>query len=236
MATETKIFNASRAYEYRMDDIRLTVLSLPEIIERIRQTFGFQSAEVDTPPSLFGPVPRTFPPGLVFDIGVLADAEIPTPIRYLHIEQRRVVIGVAGPSSAIDEVFRQLNEAVADVLSPDGTPALGMPIATQDHSDIRIQLPFAPEALIAEPMRAAFAGMLGSLRAGQDLTIVPRVLVSIEAPEQEYQPAESVPRYAASLELRPETNIQDRIYYSQAPLDTDRHLAFLREIADAGEP
>jgi hypothetical protein len=235
METQNRIINASRAYEYRTDDIRLTVLSMPEVVERIRKTFGFESAEVDSPPPLFGPVPRTFPPGLVFDIGVLADANIPTPIRFLHIEQRRVVVAVAGPSSAIDEVFRQLNETVSDVFAPDGTPALGHPVGTKDHSDIRIQLPFAPEMLVPGPIRTLFGQTLEPLLPGTKTAIVPRLLISIEPLEQEYRPSESIVQQAISLELRQDTNIQDRIYYSQAPLATDEHLAFLAKVADVDQ-
>src|SRR5258708_28360188 len=102
MLEQVKLLTSRRAYEFRPDDLRISMLSTKPVQEQIQQLFQFQTAMMGTPIATFGDVPVTYPPGFVFDMGVWIsqDKQI-IPIRFLHFEQSRIVIDVALPASAI---------------------------------------------------------------------------------------------------------------------------------------
>src|SRR5947209_3127631 len=109
MLEQIKLLSSRRAYEFRPDDLRLSVLSVKPVQEQITQLFQFQTSIMGTPMATFGDVPVTYPPGFVFDMGVwISQNKQVIPIRFLHFEQRRIVIDVAGPSFAITAIFDQL--------------------------------------------------------------------------------------------------------------------------------
>ena len=93
--------------------------------ETHQKTFGFNSAQIAAPMKTFAEPIRMFPPGLVFDLGQWEGADgALLPIRFLHIDARRVVIDLAGRRSAdIDIVFEQMRRALDDFPAADGTPA-----------------------------------------------------------------------------------------------------------------
>src|SRR5437764_371982 len=106
MLEQVKIITGRRAYEFRPDDLRLSLLSTKIVQEQIQQLFQFQTSAMGTPAPMFGDVPVTYPPGFVFDVGVwLSPDEQLVPIQFLHFEQRRIVIDVAGSSIAIPHIF-----------------------------------------------------------------------------------------------------------------------------------
>jgi hypothetical protein len=180
---------------------------------------------------MFGPVPASLPPPLVFTSGVWAETDgQAVPIRLLQIEQRRIVVDVAGPSSAIDGVFGRLQQLVASVSSPDGSPALGEPIDALDYSEIT--------GHFSVPIEAGFAPGLGDLlasslaRGGQqrEVALVPSFMVQVQAPGEEY-PGLTLPNpHVVQFQVRAGTRPEERIYFSAAPLDTDRHFKYIEGI------
>ena len=154
MPADAKILTSRRAYEYAPDDIRLTVLSTPGVQLVIQQLFNFQGVQMGTPPGLFGPVPLTAPPGLVFGTGVhtLPDNTF-IAIRALHIEPHIIIINVAGPSSDIDPVFARLTEVFGSWRAQDGTPTIGIPSHTLDYSEASVHFSFMPDAVLPAPLR-----------------------------------------------------------------------------------
>src|SRR5229473_6611130 len=110
MLEHVKLLSSRRAYEFRTDNLRLSMLSIKPVQEQIQQLFQFQASVMGTPMATFGDVPIAYPPGFVFDMGVWISQQDKQliPIRLLHFEQRRIVIDVTGPSSAITAIFEQL--------------------------------------------------------------------------------------------------------------------------------
>ena len=87
---DVSIISARRSYEFPQDGIRLTLLSTQPVVAFIKDAFSFEFAAVATPMETFGPIPNTLPPGVVFNYGIApSPEESGTPIRFLHIEQRR---------------------------------------------------------------------------------------------------------------------------------------------------
>jgi len=208
-------------------------------MQHIRNAFAFEYGGVNTPMETFGPVPGTIPPGLVFNYGAVPfpEGQI-TPIRFLHIEQSRVVIDVAGPSAAVGETFAMLNELFSDTVMPDGAPALGKPSGYLDYSEIRVHLRFEPKDLVAPALWAIYEGFAPTAESGISPAVVPSLQVHLHRPGEKYLGGNSLSIETFVLDIRAGTDPRDGIYFSGAPLDTDAHLAMLERIKSAiiGQP
>lgn len=231
MMDQVKTVTARRAYEFRPDDLRVSVLSVAQVHQQIQQFFSFQVALVGTPQPTFGPVPNTMPPGVVLDFGTTQTPdEIPTPIRFMHFEPRRIVIDVAGPSSAIDWTYGQLRRILAEVKSPDSSPIIGEPAGIRDYSEIIVHFDFDFEDLIGGPLLE-----LAKKTFGEDgRSVMPLGLrFRAVAPDEEAEPGAIGMMgfsHGNSLELRSGTRPQDRTFFSVAEMPTDRHLAWLEAL------
>ncbi len=232
MAENVRLVSARRAYEFGPDDIRLTVLSMPAVTQHIQRAFGFQSAVIGTPQDTFGSVPLTIPGGVVCNFGMWPseDGQTITPIRFLHFEPRRVVIDVAGQTSAIDQIYASLATMLAQFHAPDGSPALGQPQAVYDYSEIAARFPFSLEAAIAPGVRDVWSNLM---RLEDDLpsaVIVPQFSLQIQLHDEEYAGMVPSSRRFMQLALRAGTKPGDQTYYSAAPCGTTAHLAYLENL------
>lgn len=227
------IMSARRSYEYRLDDIRLTLLSNRGVIHHIREAFAFEIASAGSPMETFGSVPSTLPPGLVFDFGLVPFPEgEATAVRFIHFEQTRIVIDVAGPSAAIDAAFTTLNELLGGIRGPGGVVALGRPVDVRDYSEIQFRPSFRPDDLVPGGMYSAIATALAGPSNKATAVAVPALQVRLVDPTREYQGASTPPYDIFTLDLRARTILSDEVFYSGAPLDTDAHLALLAEIEE----
>ncbi len=230
---DVTILSSRRAYEFPADGIRLTLLSSHAVLQLIRRAFSFEVATVGTPVATFGPVPGTMPPGLVFSYGIvpLSDAEA-VPVRFVHVEPRRIVVDVAGPSSAIDPTFRRLKDQIADLRTFDGKPALEQPTGTRDYSELTVRMPFGLEQLLPSALREPISGAFGI--PDQDAERLVFSLLVQPLPAGQEFPG-SVLRDYRSLTLEPRvgTPPDDRVLFSGAPLDSQTHLALLKQVEAA---
>jgi hypothetical protein len=228
---QLKILTARRAYEFRPDDLRLSVLSVVQVHQQIQQLFSFQVAAVGTPQQTFGPVPNTMPPGLVLDFGATQTPEnIPTPMRFLHFEPQRIVIDVAGPSSAIDWTYEQLQRVLTAMQAPDGSPVLGEPERVREYSEISVHLGFGFEKLVGGPVFE-----LAQKTFAEDHREVLPMGVKFDAvdPDNKVEPGRiGLHSYSRgnSIELRAGTRPEDKVFLSVAELPTDQHIAWLESL------
>lgn len=231
MIEQTKILTARRAYEFRPDDLRLSVLSVTQVHQQIQQFFSFQVAVVGTPQQTFGTVPSTMPPGVVMDFGTTQTPEsTPVPMRFLHFEPRRIVIDVAGPSSAIDWTFEQLRDLFVNTPSPDGSPIIGEPEKIRDYSEIIVQYDFSFEDLVGGPLLELAKETFGK----EDHSVLP-LSVKFRAVdlEDEADPGKIGTMgfsQGNSIELRAGTRPSERTFYSVTELPTDKHLSWIEAL------
>lgn len=224
------ILTARRAYEFAMDDLRLSLLSNRAVLDHVRTLFSFEIAQTGVPAPLFGPVPSTIPPGLVFDYGLTPFPSSPgTALRFIHVEARRIVIDVAGPSAVIAPTFERLRSSLADLTDSSGRPAIGDPTHTRDYSEIVAHLDFDPDQLLPAGLREAIqpARVEGARGA-----LVPALTIQFVEPNAEFQ-GTMADITAAALELRAGTRPAERTYFSRAPLTTEAHIDYLHRIEEA---
>lgn len=233
MLEQVKILTSRRAYEFRTDAIRLSTLCIQPIQQQIQQLFSFQSSAIGSPIPTFGAVPTTYPPGIVFNLGVwIHQEEHIVPIRFLHFEQNRIVIDVAGPTVAIDGIVDRLFHFLSGLRAADGSPVVGEPIRVLVYSEITAQFPYPLDAIISRPLRRLLSKTIHTGIGNKSMTMVP--VVAIQAfPTDEVLPA--VPSandpHAFTFSLRSGTRPEEHIYFSSAPLDSEAHLAYLEELA-----
>lgn len=228
---KVNLLSSRRSYELPGDRLRLTMVTVAETIQAIRGTFGFQFAQVANPMPTFGTVPPTIPPGVVFNYGrIVGQPPTVTPIRYIHFEPQRIVIDVAGPSDAISPIYAGLREILTPVRMPDGTEVIGEPVAVLDYSEITIQPPLSLETLFAPRITALFRKQLRVRGTKRFQTVVPQLAV---------QPLESGATYGLEdpgetgilrLELRAGTRVDEQVWFSGAPLDSDGHVKYLESL------
>jgi|SRR5215213_5844544 len=236
MTRDLKLITSRRAYEFEMDSLRLSLLTLPQVQGQIRETFGFQAGGLGTPQPTFGPVPATVPPGLVFNFGAWQDSEnTPVPIRFVHFEQKRIVIDVAGPSSVIDSIFQTIRAVVEDVLASDGSAALGEVERTLDYSEFSGRFSFHLGQLFAPQARNLFWKAVGPNEQDSSLAVaVPTIIVQRNRPDEDYPgtglAAES---HVLTMSMRAGTRPDDGVSFSGAPLDSEAHREYLTQLEEA---
>ncbi len=235
MAQDVKILTSRRGYEFAPDAIRLTVVSLPDVQRLIQNAFLFQVAGVGSPMPTFGPVPATIPPGMAFDVGAYSSPNGIFPIRFLHFEQRRVVIDVPGPSGTIDPIYQQLRELLKDVRSTDGSPVLGEPQRVLEYSEISLHLNIQPETILPPQLLSLYRNIL-TPEGNDDLAFVPGISVQLWPRMGEYQGTNLPGRRALELSLRAGSTPEDRHFFSAAPLDSETHLRYLEQLERALTP
>lgn len=234
MLEQIKVLSSRRAYEFRQDDIRLTTLSTKLVQQQFQELFHFQTSAMGQPAPTFGDVPATYPPGFVFDMGtwLVSDDQL-VPIRFLHFEQRRIVIDVAGPSSAITDIYERIKQFFEDLHAPDGSPVIGEPERILEYSEITARYPFALDALIAEPFRKLLTVHLPDSSKG-DGVMIPSFSVRICPSDKELAGVPSANDVGSlTFTLRSGTQPQEHIYFSGAPLDSETHLSYLQELEAA---
>lgn len=228
---QAKILVARRAYEFPPDELRLSLLSVNEVQQRIQQVFGFQAHGIGSPMPTFGPVPNTIPPGVVFDYGNTQTPDgVPTPTRFLHFEPRRMVIDVAGPSSAIDWTFEQLRALLEDVRAPDGSPAIGEPEATREYSEVVARYGFDFGELVSGPLIDLAREVFGE--DGQAVLPMGVKFQAIESGAEVEPGSIGVMGFSRGnmIEIRTGTRPEERTYLSVAEVPTDKHLDWLKKL------
>lgn len=226
------ILSARRAYEFVPDRIRLTMLSTPPVMERIRQAFAFQSAVIGTPMATFGDVLATYPPGVVFDNGmfVTEDGRV-APVRFLHFESRRVVIDVAGQSSLTEAVFDHVRLLLSDAQAPDGQPVLGAYDAILEYSELTAVFDFELSDLLRPGLSELFARVMDSSRQTIPSALIPAVQAQKQPTDAEYPgPALNGRSSPIQFALRAGHRPDSHTYFSAAPVDSDAHLTYLRDL------
>src|SRR5262249_41436956 len=223
---DIKFVTARRAYEFGPDQLRLSALCTPPVEERLRALFHFRIAAMGSPTPTFGEVPSVFPPGYVFDMGFwLSPEEVLVPIRFIHFEPERIVIDVTGKSDAITPIYDLLWEAVGSIQTPDGSTVIGKPANIREYTEISAHCAFPFDALIAPGVRRILAAR------NEGMALIPTLAVHATDPKIAF--AGMQPAWAFNFAIRVSTRPEEQMCFSSAPLESDAHLEYLQELAQA---
>lgn len=232
MLEQVKILTSRRAYEFSPDALRLSSLSIQPVQLQIQQLFQFQQSAIGTPMASFGEVPSTFPPGIVFNLGGwIHQEEHIVPIRFLHFEQNRIVIDVAGPSAPIDGIAERLFHFLSGLHAADGTPVVGEPERILNYSEISAHFLHPLDAIFPKSLRRLLSKTMSIGDSNTSKVIVPTVSFRAFPNDEEVLaiPGANDP-HAFTLSLRSGTRPDEYIYRSAAPLDSEAHLIYLNEL------
>ncbi len=233
MLKQIKILTSRRAYEFSSDTLRLSSLSIQPVLQQIQQLFSFQTLAIGSPMPTFGAVPATYPPGAVFNLGAwIHQEERIVPIRFIHFEQSRIVIDVAGPTSAIDGIANRLFHFLSDLQAADGSPVVGEPQRILDYSEITAQYPYPLDAIFSKPLRRLLSKTMGVGVGNESMLVLPTVTAQV-FPMDEVLPelAGRNDPHVFTLAFRPGTRPEEHICFSGAPLSSEAHLIYLEELA-----
>lgn len=236
MVRDVRILTARRAYEFRMDELRLSAFTTGPVAQKVIAAFAFRSFDVAQPMPTFGPVTRTLPPGAVFNWGSLslADGSL-AAVRFLHFEQQRIVFDVAGPSSAVDLAFETLGAAIAGVRTPDGYAAIGEPVGIREYSELTVRLFISVADLLPASLRQVYTKAAAGIGESLALSPVPHLGVYPAPAAGNYPgiPAGVDSFRSFTLALRKDSPLDGDVYFSAAPLSTEAHVAYLQEVEEA---
>jgi hypothetical protein len=227
MLEEIKVINASRAYAYDPDDIRLTMLATSQVAGLISQAFDFKDVNIKPPSALFSRPKRTDPPGLVFTNGsMIADDGGIIPVRSLSISSDEVAIIVAAPSIFLDSVFDRLIELVSDVDTPDGSAIIGGYVEVQQSSGISFRAVGFEKILSLQALQTAAASAAGHSAVDSTPFSLDFWFRPSGAQLDEPLPAQ---RFTIATRIRRNGDLDT--FRSIAPMGSDQHIAYLNEAA-----
>lgn len=228
------ILSASEAFLFPPDRIRLSHLIMQDIRTRIQQAFSFQVQGVGQPPATFSPIEQTNPPGLVFEWGAWSKNGVPFPIRALHIDSRQVVWQVAGAATnSIEPLMEHLLSVCSHFHTAEGNEILGHWRDIQWYSELTFTLDSDLETWKrAFPLLALIDEALKPVVSKEKKTI-PSLSVFNYLPSEKF-PGDFRPWHGSkfNLTLRAGTSIEEKTFYSAAPLQTEAHIALIERIED----
>lgn len=232
MPEDIKILTSRRGYEFTPDGLRLSMLSTKPLLDHIQQQFQFQVAVVGSPMPTFGDVPATIPAGVVFNTGVLLSRNGQfVPIRFLHFEQRRVVIDVAGATSAIDEIFDLIIHSLNEIHAPDGSPIIGTAEDILEYSEISAQFSFSLDSIFTPPLQKLLQERITVRDSEKELVLVPTIALQAFSNQEKILAAPGANDFRAfTFTIRAGTRPEKRIYFSGAPLSSEAHINYIKEL------
>lgn len=223
-----KSVSTAQVHLYKLDQIPFQKLVTQKWVDELGSLLSFGSAQVAQDISR-GETSILCEGGSVeTDDGVIS-------ISRLAIEDRRILLNVAGTSDDARFALSQLEQFLSDVAGVD-PEAFESPVLTAHDSQIVAELDFHYLRLISDSAWN-YISQTGSGIASSDFataTLVPAKLAFYV----EYEPVNkklseyriSLVRKELTLEPRKGYPLDERVFYSKAPFDTGSHQQFLVDL------
>lgn len=215
---------------YGPDVIPFVMISRRGALTDLQSTYHFESVTVVDGED--GPAQVTVRSG-VFTI-----RQESVVIPHLILEPRRIELRVAGHSAYADTIMRDLELWIRRM----GGLHIDVPMSDfvlEEHSTLVARLGFASERMLNPAFVTAVRSFEPdpSLKAAADTrTILDQIRFAVELKGVDYSLAEHLmpvqPR-VLSFSPRPALDPAGQVYECQAPLSTDRHIAYLTALEEA---
>jgi len=122
-------------------------------------------------------------------------------------------------------------EILREVRSPDGVPALGEPIKIRDFTALTMRIPIDLDTVLNPKLADIARRILDPQEQARSSTLIPQLRISLSQPDGMFAPEVGSENASYQFELRIGTNVEDRVFLSAAPLDSETHKKYVREIA-----
>ncbi len=225
------LMTARRTWECAPDSIRLTVLSQPQIRQRIQGVGTFMTMSIQQPPTA---IFATNPPGLVAQQGAwpaISDEQI-IVLRALYIDAWRITLEFVGPPQVADEFWAKLRQELASVRAGDNLPALGTVVHQMDYSVFVVDLDVSADAVLQPGVRQVLREFANDSASVQDTQGGARWQYASIGSAAVY-PGDEIFTGGFLLVPRAGTVVGSHRYLSTAPLNTERHTEYLQALESA---
>ncbi len=209
------------------DEIPLAKLISQHNLDSIIKKYNFNEKKVETD-AVGNPI-------ITFSLGSFSNKSGEFLFKKLVIEERKLIINVEGPSSNADTIFSEIKLIFSELAGKSGEDYL-KPIVRAVDSECVAQLNFHAEKLIA-PDFLEFVKENVLDAATNELSvpkISPELIVfRIEYPlsnDELYDYRVTLSRKEFILSPRQGFPLEERMFASKAPVDTDTHLKLLEGI------
>jgi hypothetical protein len=232
--TDVTVISARRIFDFKFDDLRLSMLTSQTYRTQLQELFRFTSVVVGPPQPTLAQVVNMDPPGLTFAMGEWVDPRDNSLIvvRKITVEPIRIVIDVAAPSDRIEPIYAMLRAWADTIQVPDGGPCIGEPFAVHDLSEVTATLEVPLSAILQPAAVKAIGRARPNEEDGADLQIVPAFSFRFVPEGEDFQPGPSPATFL--LEHRAAVPVEEGRWYSHALLDTTRHLEVLGALEAGG--
>lgn len=210
---------------FEFDQIPFSRLLHESSLSYIKEMYEFQGVEIKQNPNGL--------PIIAFQIGVHAGDK--GTIKRVEIEERRMLIEVDGPSSVADEILNELRKYFCE-LSDCIVDDFLVPVIQARESVIIAKLGFHARELVHPKLLDFVENRVvedASLKQGDAISNINNVIFRLDySPKKEklkdYRITLS--RKEFSIGPRDGTSLDEKIFISKAPVDTNTHLKLLEEI------
>lgn len=221
MPENIRIISARVSLRFKTDQVELDRLHLPDVMGTITQRFQFEKG---VNPIAVDGARGIASPNLTFANGVYDDGEKSVVVREIGFSATSISIHVVGESECLMQVYRELR----GLFSEEQSPIHGEYIKKFDHSEISAKLAFPYKDVVPPWLRGAVQSA-----TNQGDNLVATLTMTLLRPDERY-PGDGFPVSTRQWVLSPrvDSEVDDRVFYSAAPLTTDEHLAYLARIEE----
>ncbi len=228
MKGDVRVLAARRFYNFTGDAIQVAAFALSDIQQLFRSAFEFQTPPLQGAVAQGGVI-QVGGPAFTFQSGRFSTKAGPIPIRYISFEPSRLTVDIIGPTAAIEALYRTIRE-VLDPLTVGGSPVIvGEAARFEDVSELTVQLDIDLVNLV-DPRAYEIAEKRLPRDSGQSLAMTLRL--EVVNPNEAYPGGGGVAQQHL-LQVRAGTRPADRVVFTLAPLGTEAHTDYLRDLERA---
>lgn len=212
----------------QFDEIPLYAMAVQPNLDKFAQFFNFKQAEL-------GVDNVSNEPLINFGLGTLNIDGENVVIPKLLIQERKITIGVNGNSHFADKVFEEVKKMLVNFVSLDIKDFMSPVVQSYDskiitHLNFHVDQLFAPKYL--EFLKTAVVDKTTS-KFAKAFIFPENITLNIEfEPLDETFKEHRITMSRKDFTVSPRTAypLEDQVYYSSAPLDTDRHIELLNQL------
>jgi hypothetical protein len=218
---------------FRTDEIPMSTVRLENSIHKTQTLFSFKQCLPLQPPLAADPQGA-----IAFMSGEFTFEGRTYEIDRLVIEPRRVLIGIAAPSTVASAAFEKLKTLIIEIDPRTPKPGYDPLVLTEETTTV-VHLDFPITNLFADQRYTKFLAELPSMRnhSGAKTVVVPSSVhfrVSYrDLPEILAKNKVTLLDKDIAIELRVGTDVSENVYFITSPTSTDAHLVLISFIEDS---